>query len=103
MRGKNYTRTIFFELTHTCRKHTKNTEKIDKDKAITQPTEHEKRDVGRLILLFADDNLSDSMTMGEICERAFKILPEASIRSILKKIERKKTQERSKNINKNAF
>ena len=22
MRGKNYTRTIFFELTHTCRKHT---------------------------------------------------------------------------------
>ena len=81
----------------------KNTEKIDKDKSITQLTEHEKRDVGRLILLFADDNLSDSMTMGEIRERAFKILPEASIRSILKKIERKKTQESSKNINKNAF
>lgn len=62
------------------------------------------RDVGRLILLYVDENLSDSMTMGEIRKLAFKILPEASIRSIVKKwCERRKTQECSKNNNKNTI
>ena len=45
--------------------------------------------IGRIILLFADESLSDSMTMGEIRKLAFKILPEASIRSIVKKMKQK--------------
>ncbi len=42
--------------------------------------------IGRLILLYVDDNLSDSVTIGEIRKLAFKILPERSIRSIVKKM-----------------
>jgi hypothetical protein len=48
------------------------------------------KDVGRLVLLYVDENLSDSMTVGEIRKLAFKILPEASIRSIVKKMVRNK-------------
>ena len=64
-----------------------------KDKSITQLGKgHEKidRDVGRLILLYVDENLSDSMTLGEIRKLAFKILPEASIRSVVEKMVQKK-------------
>ena len=60
-----------------------------KDKAMTQlAKDHEKidRDVGRLILLYVDENLSDSMTLGEIRKLAFKILSKASIRSIVEKM-----------------
>ncbi len=64
-----------------------------KNKAITQlAKDHEKidRDVGRLILLYVDENLSDSMTLGEIRKLAFKILSKVSIRSIVKKMVREK-------------
>jgi len=55
---------------------------------MTQLADDHEKDVGRLILLYVDEDLSDSMTLGEIRKLAFKILPKASIRSIVKKMVR---------------
>jgi TnpA family transposase len=61
------------------------------------------KQVGHLILLYVDDNLSDSMTLGDTRKKAFEILPKESIRSVgekmLKKPQRKmenQWQEREK-------
>ena len=60
------------------------------------------RGIGRLILLYVDENLSDSMTLGEVRKLAFKILPKESIRSVVKKMVERKKQECSKNNNKST-
>ena len=40
------------------------------------------KQIGRLILLYSDDNLSDSLTLGETRKKAFEILPKDSIQSM---------------------
>jgi len=45
--------------------------------------------VGRLILLYVDEGLSDFLTLGEARKRAFEILPKDSIRSIGEKMLKK--------------
>ena len=47
------------------------------------------KQIGRLILLYADDNLSDSLTLGETRQKAFEILPKDSIRSVGEKMMKK--------------
>ena len=64
-----------------------------KDKATSQlADDHEKvdRHIGRLILLYVNEDLSDSMTLGETRKLAFEILPKESIRSIGEKMVQKK-------------
>lgn len=45
--------------------------------------------IGRLILLYVDENLSDSLTLGDARKRAFEILPKEAIRSIGEKMIKK--------------
>jgi hypothetical protein len=48
------------------------------------------KQIGRLLLLYVDDNLSDSLTLGETRKIAFEILPKDSIRSAGENILRKR-------------
>lgn len=45
--------------------------------------------IGRLMLLYVDENLTDSLTLGETRQKAFEILPKDSIRSIAEKMMKK--------------
>ena len=47
------------------------------------------KQIGRLIFIYVDDNLSDSLTLGETRQKAFEILPKDSIRSIGEKMMKK--------------
>ena len=47
------------------------------------------KQIGRLLLLYVDEELSDSLTLGETREQAFAILPKESIRTIGKKMLKK--------------
>ena len=76
----------------------KKLEKDIKEKATIQlADEHEKtdKDIGSLILLYVDKDLSDTMTLGETRQLAFEILPEASIRSIGEKMVGKKKRKQN--------
>jgi TnpA family transposase len=63
------------------------------DSHLADDQEKVDRNIGRLLLLYVDEDLSDSMTLGDTRKLAFEILPKASIRSIgekmLKKTHRK--------------
>lgn len=67
--------------------------KIEKDikaKAdLHRDDENVDKQVGRLILLYVDDNLSDSMTLGDTRKKAFEILPKELIRSAGEKMIKK--------------
>ena len=72
----------------------KKIEKEVKEKIDSKPIEEKvEKQVGRLILLYVNDDLSDSLTLGDIRKKAFEILPKESIRSVgenmLKKPQRK--------------
>jgi Transposase and inactivated derivatives, TnpA family len=45
--------------------------------------------VGRLLLMYVDDNLSDALTLGEARQQAFEILPKDTIRSLGEKMVKK--------------
>src|SRR3546814_19080545 len=45
--------------------------------------------IGYLLLIYTDDNLSDSLTLGDTRKKAFKILPKESIRSVGEKMIKK--------------
>lgn len=47
------------------------------------------KQVGKLLLLYVDDTLSDSLTLGEARKKAFEILPKNTIRSIVEKMTKK--------------
>ena len=62
-----------------------------------EPDNKEKQ-VGQLILLYVDDELSDSMELGEARKKAFKILPKESIRTIGEKMIKKHKPKRKQLI-----
>ncbi|MBW8310018.1 MAG: DUF4158 domain-containing protein [Candidatus Paracaedibacteraceae bacterium] len=70
----------------------RNLENEIKEKAknqLVENVEHSDQKVGRLLLMYVDDNLSDSLTLGEARQHAFEIIPKDTIRSIGEKMVKK--------------
>ena len=68
----------------------KKLEREIKSKADSKPYEEKvDKQVGRLILLYVDDKLSDSLTLGDTRKKAFKILPKEAIRAAAEKMLKK--------------
>lgn len=70
----------------------RNLENEVKEKAknrLTENVEHSDQKVGRLLLMYVDDNLSDTLTLGAARQHAFEILPKDTIRSIGEKMVKK--------------
>lgn len=60
------------------------------DKLLVDPQDDTNQQVGRLVLMYVDDTLSDSLAFGVIRKKAFKILSKDSIRAIGQKLSKKK-------------
>jgi hypothetical protein len=68
----------------------KKIEKEIKAKADLIPDEEKvDKQIGHLLLIYTDDNLSDSLTLGDTRKKAFKILPKESIRIVGEKMIKK--------------
>ncbi|MEY3349030.1 MAG: hypothetical protein RLY46_1069, partial [Bacteroidota bacterium] len=68
----------------------KKIEKEIKEKAALIPDEEKvDKQIGHLLLIYTDDNLSDSLTLGDTRKKAFKILPKESIRTVGEKMIKK--------------
>lgn len=60
------------------------------DSQVIKDPDKMSQNIGRLLLLYVDDNLSDSLTLGEARNKAFDILPKDTIRSVGEKLVKKK-------------
>ena len=68
----------------------KNLEKEAKDASTLDDTQtHIEQQIGRLILLYVDDSLSDLLTLGDTRKKAFEILPKEVIRYLGEKMVKK--------------
>ena len=73
----------------------KKLEKIVKEKTNTKPHEEKfDKQIGHLLLLYVDNDLSDSITLGETRKKAFDILPKVTIQSVGERLIRKPQQHR---------